>query len=142
MSSSTAVPKGNAGRDLPRSLAALAVVVIVMVAVFVSPLVSSDYWDWGPRGLALTMLVGWVVVTAASLRANRRQPWLVALLAVGPWALGLGGMAYIGFLFLPLEVTATTLVLRRVYRGTPLTARQAVRLAVLARSLACVPLLL
>lgn len=140
MSSTSAVSKDDPGRDLPRSVAVFAIIAIVAVAVFVSPTVSRDYWDWGLQGLALTMLVGWMVVGIANVLARRRQPWLVALLAVGPWALGLAGMAYLGFLLLPLEVVVTTLVLCRMYRGTRLTARRAFGLAVLARSLACLPL--
>lgn len=111
-----------------------------LVAVFVSPFVSRDYWDWGLSGLAVTMVVGWLIVAIANALGHRRQPLLVALFAVSPWALGLAGMSFLGYLLVPAEAITTGLVLRRCYRDLPLASRRAFGVAVLARGVACLPL--
>lgn len=139
MSEAAPVSEHEPKPGVPRSVAVVAVLAIIAAAALVSPILARDYWDWGLRGLALTMSVGWLTVAVANVLAKRPQPWLVGFLAIGPWSLGLTGMGYVGFVFLPAEVMATTLVLRRVDRRTGGRARRTLSLAVLARSLACLP---
>jgi hypothetical protein len=101
--------------------------------------IAPDYYDRGRVGFLAMLVVGWIAAFLAARWARAPEPAFVAICAILPWSLALGGLAYLGFLFLPLEIVATALILRRL---TPLRGLRLAVIAIVIRAVAFVPIAL
>ena len=87
--------------------------ILLVLGMLVGWNTAPDYYDCGRPGLVMVLLVGILGSLGAVRWARASRPVSTALFCVVPWSLGLAGVAYLGFLLLPLEVVATFVVLRR-----------------------------
>ena len=117
---------------------ALIAVILLIAGTAAGTQIAHDYYDCGWIGLVMVVCAGWIVAFAAARWARATEVILTATLAVLPWSLGLGGLAYVGFFLLPLEIAATAFVL---HRNTSFRGWKAASVAVLVRLIAFAPLL-
>ncbi|MBV8516411.1 MAG: hypothetical protein JO197_03310 [Acidobacteria bacterium] len=117
---------------------ALAIALLV-VGTLAGTQIAPDYYDRGRIGFVAMLAVGWIAAFVAARWARASEPAYVATCAILPWSLALGGVSYLGFIFLPLEVVATAFILRRL---TPLRGARLALVAIVIRAVAFVPIVL